>query len=547
MNGKRITVGINEALFKEVNSILNPKNLIVKSPSFIIKNKLEIHCLRNELHPKIYASVHTIRYSNPHCAFCRKLDLYENLIKECGKRNVKIDVTNYDSKGRILAECMQDLTHPKWWCKPGDLKTGGGCPHCSRKTMGPKRITLDEIKTVCAEKNIYIVEETFTNTQKRAQFGCLINKDHPLWWTAPNEVKSKGTGCWECSTDRRRENMTTPLDDIKNVLLDKGIEIVGGEHKNLTSILEYKCLKNKNHPNWSALVFNLYRERGTNCPTCSKKASIGEIEICKFLDEHNIEYKRRQRKLIAPKEIDIYLQKYNIGIEYHGLYWHNENKRNKHYHFQKRVEVEKHNIRLLQFWESEWLQKKEIVQSIILSKLGIYQTRVYARNCEIRPVLSNEAEVFLNRTHLMGKYKTAKHIGLFFNGRLVCMTSYKKYKEGIDISRFSCELNTQVYGGLSKLLKYIEINNNPQFIQYYIDLRYGNGDAISQIGYSLENITLGWWWTDNINVFNRLHCRANMDDRHLTEREHAKELKLYKLYDAGQAKYIKRLNRVLLP
>jgi hypothetical protein len=61
------------------------------------------------------------------------------------------------------------------------------------------------------------------------------------------------------------------------------------------------------------------------------------------------------------------------------------------------------------------------------------------------------------------------------------------------------------------------------------------------MGYSLINITEGWGWTDYKTTFNRLYCRANMDDRKLTEKQHAEELGLCRIYDAGQAKYVKKI------
>jgi len=53
------------------------------------------------------------------------------------------------------------------------------------------------------------------------------------------------------------------------------------------------------------------------------------------------------------------------------------------------------------------------------------------------------------------------------------------------------------------------------------------------MGFKLEGITLGWKWIDYKYTYNRLQCRANMDDRKLSEKEYAKERKWYKIYDAG--------------
>lgn len=118
------------------------------------------------------------------------------------------------------------------------------------------------------------------------------------------------------------------------------------------------------------------------------------------------------------------------------------------------------------------------------------------------------------------------------------LKSYKKHKQGLDISRFSCELNTIVIGGLSRLLSFLKKKENPKFIQSFVDLRYGSGDSLLNLGFKLESTTLGWKWTDFYQTYNRLQCFGNMDERMLSEREYAKEKGWVKIYDAGQAKFV---------
>ena len=84
----------------------------------------------------------------------------------------------------------------------------------------------------------------------------------------------------------------------------------------------------------------------------------------------------------------------------------------------------------------------------------------------------------------------------------------------------------------------IKKSNDIEYILSFVDLRYGNGKSLESIGFTRESVSLGWKWTDGCSTYNRLWCRANMDERKLSEREHADELGWYKIYDAGQAKYI---------
>jgi len=63
----------------------------------------------------------------------------------------------------------------------------------------------------------------------------------------------------------------------------------------------------------------------TKCNKISGSNKIKENEIVEFISNLNIKYVRNNRKLLKNKEIDIYLEDYNIGIEFNGLYWHSSN------------------------------------------------------------------------------------------------------------------------------------------------------------------------------------------------------------------------------
>ena len=68
------------------------------------------------------------------------------------------------------------------------------------------------------------------------------------------------------------------------------------------------------------------------------------------------------RKTLFPKELDIYLQDYKIAIENNGMYWHSDD---QYKHINKLKLCTDNNIRLLQFWDYQWLFKTDICKSII--------------------------------------------------------------------------------------------------------------------------------------------------------------------------------------
>jgi predicted transcriptional regulator len=232
----------------------------------------------------------------------------------------------------------------------------------------------------------------------------------------------------------------------------------------------------------------------------------------------------------------------DVYINIDGLYWHSELRtKSKHYHFQMRQTYEKNNKRILQFREDEVNFKLPIIKSIIENILE-NSIKIFARKTVVQRVSQKDANVFLNKAHMMGSIN-AKHIGLYHNDTLVCIASYKKHKTHLKIERFCSALGCSIVGGFSKLLKQIENETKVSEIHYWVDLRYGTGLHLLNKGFTFSHETLGWKWTDFQNTFNRQSVKANKDSRKLSEREYANELGLVKVYDAGQ-RLFKKVNYV---
>lgn len=223
----------------------------------------------------------------------------------------------------------------------------------------------------------------------------------------------------------------------------------------------------------------------------------------------------------------------NLFLNLDGLFWHSNKNKDRKYHFQLREEFEKSQLRIVQFREDEIYEKPKIVLSMMENLCGKNACKIYARKTKIEKVSQKDANLFLTENHLMGSIK-AKHIGLFDNNKLVCLLSYKQRKNVLVIERFASSINCVVVGGLSKLIKWCKANIPTSKIQSWVDLRYATGQSLTGLGFKEIKTTLGWKWTDGNKTYNRLQCRANMDDRKLSEKEYAEELGWYKIYDAGQ-------------
>lgn len=225
-----------------------------------------------------------------------------------------------------------------------------------------------------------------------------------------------------------------------------------------------------------------------------------------------------------------------------GLYWHGSlKKKNNSSHLEARKAFEAVGYRLFQIREDEIRRKPQVVLSMINHHLGKSANVVGARKCSVSIVSPKIAKIFLEENHLMGS-TSAKHIGLFNNESLVSVLSYRVVGSVLKIERFCSRAHAVIPGGFSRLLKYA-VSSHPYVTEAHnwVDLRYGCGDHLKNKGFILTKETLGWKWTDGAKTFNRLQCRANMDSRGLSEKEHADERGWYRIYDAGQRLYVKQI------
>ena len=207
---------------------------------------------------------------------------------------------------------------------------------------------------------------------------------------------------------------------------------------------------------------------------------------------------------------------------------------------------QKKDIRLIHVFEYEWTSKKNICKSIISSALGIYENRIYARDCEVKEVSSKEVKEFLEENHLQGYVYSSYQIGLYFNDELIqllCFGQNRFKKNEIELLRFCTKLNTQVVGGFSKLLKYQPYTN---FISY-IDL--SKFDARGYLKNNFEIISRSspnYKYIKDDNVISRQKAQKHklpkllgdkFDDRK-TETQNMLDAGWYKIYDCDNLKLL---------
>lgn len=271
-----------------------------------------------------------------------------------------------------------------------------------------------------------------------------------------------------------------------------------------------------------------------------------ELFIRDILDAHNIRYRTNVRDIISPKEIDIYCPDYKIAIECNGVYWHSM--KHSSYHREKFDACESQGIQLLMIWE-DWVRNKSaIVESLVLSKFGIYRERIGARECKVVDVSSKMAQKFFEDNHIQGRCKSKVRLGLECDGRLVAVMAFDNRSklsggsktEGWELIRFCGLINLQVIGGAERLLKHFISRYNPAKIVSFSSNDISTGSLYKRLKFRKYSSSLAYWYIQQ-ETFKRYHrtsfCKTRLAkmgmDTSKTEREIMESLPYWRIYDSG--------------
>lgn len=281
-------------------------------------------------------------------------------------------------------------------------------------------------------------------------------------------------------------------------------------------------------------------------PLINKGFSKVEQELVEIL-QSDFELETNDRKILNGKELDILIPSENVAIEFNGIYWHSELfGKNKKYHLDKTVKCSEKGIQLIHVFETEWMEQQEIILSIIRSKLGKFEKRIFARKCTIETISRKEKKIFLEENHLQGNDKSSKLLGLYFDGELVSVMTFGKPRFNknyeYELVRFANKMGYQVIGGASKLLKHFIKFYNPKSIITYADKRFSDGTFYEKIGFEKlkDSQPSYWYFKGTSGLSNRTNWQKKMletklDDFNpdLTEWENMQLNGFNRIWDCG--------------
>lgn len=430
-------------------------------------------------------------------------------------------------------------------------KRGVGCPKCGiEKCSDSNSKTLDDfiISAIKTHKDTYDYSFTkYVNNKTKVTITCKIHGDFNQY---PKDHK-KGSGCPKCGSLRSNLLLTSNKEEFvkkANIIHNSEYTYTNSFYEGAKEKLTITCSK---HGNFQQQVNN--HLTGHGCPKCIKNISKPEQEVFDFISQY-VEANQSDKTQLGNRELDIFIPSLNLAIEFNGLYWHSDKFKEVNYHQHKSKKCSEKGIKLIQIFEDEWTDKKEIVKSRLLNLLKQNTNKIFARNCEVREVSSSDSLKFLENNHIQGKLGAKIKLGLYHNEELVSLITFGNLRKSLgqtakeghyELLRFCNKLNTTVIGSASKLQKYFEKNYEYEEIISYADLRWSQGEIYKTLGYNLVRETKpNYFYTKGTTRENRFIYRKSElvrlgYDKNKTEKQIMEELGFSRVYDSGTLKFTK--------
>jgi len=291
---------------------------------------------------------------------------------------------------------------------------------------------------------------------------------------------------------------------------------------------------------------------GTSCVKCAniQQGSAAENHIRQYIHSLGFETQDHVRSLDG-REIDIFIPVAGLGIEYHGLFWHNDLRQDPRYHVSKLESALRNNIRLIQIFEDEWVHHADIVRGRLAHMLGRGGQRLQARHCVVREITADQAREFLQLNHIQGPARSTVKLGLFHQDRLVSVMTFAMLSRAKghvsrpghwELSRFCHDLSLSVVGGASKLFTHFVRTHAPEQVLSFADRRWSQGDLYGQLGFEHTGDTdINYWYIDLAKT-RRIHRyqlrKCSDDDPGLTEYENRLRQGYLRIHDCGSSRWI---------
>ena len=378
-----------------------------------------------------------------------------------------------------------------------NMLAGKTCYLCSLADRGKPRMTQKKVLARFAEVHgdrYDYANVSYEGQQTPVAIGCHL---HGTFWQKP-EYHWTGSGCPNCFNEfRRGAGQRDSVDSFvakATAIWGSAFDFSNVVYVNSQTRIRVTCNTHKiqcdTKPNW---LLNGYNP----CPHCNHMKSSGESDVFSLLS-NLVPAEARNRTILKPKELDIYLPEQKLAIEYCGEFWHSlgdpeSARKDRRKHIDKYRQCKEQGIRLITLWESEWQEHNYAVKRLLRNAVGKSRGKLMARKCELKRVTNAAARAFYDRYHPQGGAGSGEHYALLWKGKMVaCM----RFVLGANdrgagaaqrvwtLGRYATRVT--VAGAASRLFKAFVQEFNPPLVKSFSDNRFFDGGMYAQLGFTLE-------------------------------------------------------------
>jgi len=513
-------------------------------------------------HNQLYKSI--TDYIDIDISFKEKLWYYVNNIKEevkckCGKKTTFNRSFKDGYKKYCSSKCAQSDNETKEKRKKTNIEKYGVDNVSKNENIKnkTKKTNLKKYGSVSSFQNEEVRKKWKENIKKKYGVNHIFQSEEIKDKIKNKMIEKYGDHYTKTESYKDKLNEIGFNEIIRKKKLDKHKNFFKEHGYEFIEIHDYKKFKLKKGDDifeiyWDTFISRLengYEISTNKNPLYFTGISESEKEIVNWLKSLNIKnVETSNREILDGKELDIYLPDYNIGIEFNGLYWHSEIKKEKNHHLDKTKKCEERGINLIHIWEDDWKYKRDIVKSIISNRLKINMNKIYARKCSIKKVDTEASRIFLNNNHIQGYSSSSIRYGLHYENELVSLMTfgyrYINNQKNLELLRFCNKINTSVIGSSSKLFKHFIKNNSFDKLISYSDRSIFTGSLYKTLGFENSGETsLNYWWVVDKKryhrfTFNKQKLIKEGEDPNLTEREIMYKRGSYRIWGCGQIRWI---------
>jgi len=411
---------------------------------------------------------------------------------------------------------------------PASVLAGKGCIYCSHIYSVPK----DEYLDMLVNTEFELIGEYQGYTTKTEHKHTICGHVRLI---EPSAIIKRG-GCPKCANVIKRTSSRYE-EEIRN----HGFSLID-DYNGMHTPVMHKCMI----CDYERLIRpNDIINNGVGCIKCNGHISNSEKEIVDYIKSiYSGTIIENTRSIIPPYELDIYIPEHKLAIEFNGLYWHSELRKDKNYHYKKWKLCNTIGIQLFQIYEDDWHTKINIWKKKLDYMFNKANHKVYARKCNIINVSSENKKHFFDMNHLQGNGISSINIGLMYDNELVaCMGFKSRGNDVYELTRYAT--SCVVIGGFSKLLKSFKLSYSWTKLITFADLTVSDGKLYDDTGWICEKYLkpdymyiLGKNRKHKFN-FRHKQLKSILDhyDASLSEHQNLLNHGIYRIYNAGLKRY----------